>query len=236
MRICRLLAITAAAGLTALGMAHAAASESYYRTHELQSLDYRVAETLAWEICNDQLSDSDTACKIEAAEHKLVVLGPDQVHAEIVRMLADRDPATRAAQRFEVILLRTVEAPGSSPSEFPPHVRAALDGVRELMPATGFKILATGWVLTSGQGATRLVDGDGNRYIIQLHYRGRRIGLERTMLSLDVKATADNNNPNLRYLMETSISIDLGETVVVGSSVGYDEDDPILFLLLTAQD
>ena len=233
----RTLAMAMALCLAAvMSSASAKPSESYYRTHELNSLDYRVAETLAWEICGSQESTDDMPCKVsEASNHKLVVLGPDAAHAAIVKMLSERDPAGKPAQRFEVTLVGTVDrSEAGSREDMPSHVRNALEGLEELMQGVRFTVLAGGWVRTSNQGEIRMEDVDGNGYIIRLHYRGRRTGLDRTELEMGVTATADSNNPNLRALLKTSLSIFVGETVVVGSSISRIADSPAVVLLLTA--
>ena len=85
-------------------------------------------------------------------------------------------------------------------------------------------------------GEIRLVDGDGNRYLVRVRYRGRRTGLDRTELQVEVEARALVNNPRVSDLLQTSLSIFVGETVVVGSSVAGAADSPVIVLVLSARD
>ena len=236
----KILALTLALGLTAaVSSANAEPSQSYYRTHALNSLDYRVAETLVWAICRSLGSTENAPCKVsEATNHKVVVLGSDEAHAAIVQMLSERDPAGKPAQRFEVTLVGVTgnRASAGSRIDAPAHIRNALEGLKELMQDAEFEVLAAGWVRTSEQGEIRLEDADENGYRIQLDYRSRRTGLERTELQVVVTATNSTNNPNLRDLLQTSLSIFVGETVVVGSSTSRVTDSPAIVLLLTARD
>ncbi|HXV77394.1 MAG TPA: hypothetical protein VD788_13840, partial [Candidatus Polarisedimenticolaceae bacterium] len=173
----------------------------------------------------------------EATPTHLFVLGPDEAHAAIVEMLAERDPAVPAAQGFEVTLVRAVRPPaGDPPGSFPPRIATALRGLLELMPDLRFEPMATGSVRTSDRGRIRLATENGERYVVEIEYRSRRVGLERTELSLAIEAERDSNNPNLRDLLATSLSVFVGETVVVGSSTTSNSQDPMVLLLLTVVD
>ena len=101
------------------------------------------------------------------------------------------------------------------------------------MPQMRFELIARGDVRTSRTGEIRLEDATGRRYLVELHIRDRRTGLGHTELAVDVKATAAGDGA-ARDLMDTSLNLLLGETVVVGSSGG--EAEPGLVLLLTASD
>ena len=104
------------------------------------------------------------------------------------------------------------------------------------MPEARFEAIGSGWIRTTDRGRIRIPAPDGTRYLIDIEYRGRRVGLERTELMLAIEASRDSNNPNLRDMLATSLSVHVGETVVVASSTSRKADDPVVFLLLTAAD
>jgi hypothetical protein len=237
----RALVLTALWIASGGGATWAVPSKSYYRSHELHSLDYRVAETLAWEICRSVGSTDKDPCKVDSSsDHKLVLLGPAEAHARLVEILAERDPVGRPAQRFEVYLLRGRE--GKEPAaiaSLPAGVAAALSGLREFLPSTGFEILASGALETSGRAEVQLAGKGDEKYLIALDYRGRRTGRGPATLFVDVTVTpvgAGQRPDDARRLVSNSLTIDAGETVVVGSSGGPPRDQELLVLLLSAAD
>jgi hypothetical protein len=225
-----------AAGVNAV---MATPSRSYYRTHELHSLDYRVAETLAWDICHEVGDSEKDPCKVDSsAEHRLTLLGPPEAHARLVKLLAERDTKDRSLQRFEIILLRARDgASGASPVVLPAHVSRALEGLQEILPGTRFDRVASGSLQTAGRGVIRLGGAGGAAYQVEVDYRGRRTGRGVPELLLDVTATplkADGSADPGRTSISSSMIIFEGETVVVGSSGAGDPGEAILVLVLTS--
>jgi len=220
--------------------AWAVPSKSYYRAHELHSLDYRVAETLAWDICREIGSTEKDPCKVDSAsDHKVVLLGPAEAHARLVEVLSERDPLERAVQRFEVYLLsgrdgRVPAVPGS----LSPAVAAALSGLREFLPSTGFEIVASGAIETSGRAEVQLAGKGGEKYLVALDYRGRRTGRGPANLFVDIAVrplgTAGDPPDAGGSIISSSLTVDVGETVVVGSSGGPPREREVVVLLLSA--
>jgi hypothetical protein len=214
-------------------------SKSYYRTHALHSLDYRVAETLAWGLCREiGSSDKDPGKVAQASDHSIVLLGPPEAHARLVEILAERDPLGRPVQRFEVYLVRgQPERSGATVGSLPPGVVAALQGLKEFLPTTGFEIVASGSVETGGRGEVRLAGKGDESYIVSLDYRGRRTGRGPGTLFVDVAVrslAAGVDRAAARDVVTSSLSLDVGETIVVGSSGGSPMGREVLVLLLAA--
>jgi hypothetical protein len=216
--------------------AQAVPSQSYYRPHELHSLDYRVAETLAWEVCREIGSTFKDPCKVDSAsDHKLVLLGPPEAHARLVEILAERDPPERGLQRFELRLMRGRRGgTGAAVGPLPPGVASALAGLEEFLPSTRFELVASGSLRTSGRGELELAGTRDERYRVALDYRGRRTGRGPGTLFVDVAVTevGPREKSEERSLVSATLSVDLGETIVVGSSAAGDGD--VLVLLLSA--
>jgi hypothetical protein len=237
----RILFVSALWILAGGSAAWAVPSKSYYRSHELHSLDYRVAETLAWGVCREIGSTEKDPCKVDSAsDHKLVLLGPAEAHARLVEILAERDPVGRPAQRFEVYLLRGREGRSVAVAgPLPAGVAAALGGLREFLPSTGFEMLASGTLETSGRAEVQLAASAGDRYLVALDYRGRRTGRGPATLFVDVAVTllgVMGSPDRTQSVVSSSVSVDLGATVVVGSSGGPHHEQEVLVLLLSAPD
>ncbi len=201
-----LLLLVAAAGLSA--------SEYNGRSYSLHTLDYRVAETLVWEIC-DENDGKGPNCRVQAASPGgLNVYASQEVHAQIVAMLAERDQTTPTSLLFEIVLVRLTDdgadRRGSSPA---PHQQRALDAIREVFPGKRAEIVDAGLVRTATAGQTQLADRTGDAFTAQLEVRSIVSGAQGLEFSIDLRILHAD-----KTVLVSSVSIAEGETVVAGSS------------------
>lgn len=191
---------------------------------------------LAFQVCGDE-----ERCEIESMGNQgIVVRAPDVVHAEFAALLAERDvpPPT---QEFRVILLRADR--GNGMPELPDDATAALQDLRDMTAYSGFEMLDSAWLRTSGEGSTSL--GEAGSFVVELRFTGD----PRQGASLLVEGFALYHAPvhwfedddgmrraalgDLKQVLSSQFGIDVGETVVVGTS-RLNGGEEALVVLLTA--
>jgi hypothetical protein len=230
------------------------------RAFRLHRVEPGVAETWVWELCDS--SSSAGTCRvvevIEGEQPRLIVDGTDRVHAEVSRMLARRDAAVRPARSFQLVLLQATKGKGEIDPSLGKGALEALQDVADYLPFTSFRLLDTAFLATTRDGETRVAGPDGLQYIVELSYRdafavdGPMIDVMRFRVRGEVvrelgpliptaaESEADSaprgpRTKSVETLLDTSLSMRPGETVVVGTS-RLDGGDEALVVLLTAID
>jgi hypothetical protein len=229
---------------------------TYVRGFRLHVVDLSVAETWIWELC--ERLRAENACRvveaIEGDEPRLAIEGTDRVHAEVARLLAQRDSATPATRSFQVVLLQATKTGRTMDPALGERSLAALRDVGDYLPFTGFRVLDTAILTTTRNGETRLTGPDGLEYEVGLSFRDTHTveGPVIEVLQLRVRGEVvhesepparpgdaeANQRPQPRHksvenLLSTSLSMRPGETAVVGTS-RLDGGDEALVVLLTA--
>jgi hypothetical protein len=197
--------------------------ERILRVYNPSFLNTDNAMALAFQACGD-----DERCVVESmGSQGLLLKAIPQVHAEYEKLLSERDmpPAT---QEFRVILLRADQS-GNMP-EVSADAGAALEDLRGMLPYTGFEMIDSGWIRTSGAGSTTL--GEAGSFGVQLFFEGdpRQDG---TLLMQFELAHSQVFWENLggengaiprahltdpKSVLSSQFGINVGETVVVGTS------------------
>jgi hypothetical protein len=172
-------------------------------------------------------------------ESMLSVTATPEIIARIRALVAefDRLPDTRA---FQIVVL-AADRSGESAADVPDNVRQALDDVRGFLPYTGFRVLGSGWLRTSRYAEATLpgpmelsaalefrptTDPTAPLLIEQFSIY-RRVPVE-----VGVEGVVTQQMQN-RSMMESTFTINPGETVVVGTSK-LNGDDTAVVVLLTA--
>ena len=221
----------------------AEAQPTYDNTYRISHLDLHAAELLAWKECEQRERCRVTATVSDAGK-SLAVRADAATHARIVQALA-REDAAPPTQVFQLHLLEgTATAAGAFPADLPAGARKALEDLRGFLPYKSYRLLDTGWLPTTFTVSARLVgDGDAS-YLTDLRFR--RVGsLEEKQLFVEgFHLREDPTSPALvddkgqrrppRQLLNTSFGLDIGETIVVGTSRVDGASDKALVVLLTA--
>ncbi len=232
------VALCAAATLLApaAGAATAAAAEPLRRDHLLGGVDPRVAETLAWESCAGGAAD----CRVvESQEGHLRLLAPADVQRRFARRLAEVD-----AQSHAVDLRLDLLAPGRGglPSGLPSGAAAALRDAGQHLGVAGFQRVDTALLRTARGGLLRLRGPGDQPYQLDLEVAPAagldpaRVEIRQVSLTALPPAVRGAGPPppvQPGRLLQSSLGLDRGETVVVGT-VRLDDAAPPLVLLLTA--
>jgi len=225
------------------------------REFSIQTLGPLTAETMVWDLCKGFSQSAE--CQVRAASgESIVVRGTTAVHEAVARML--KDAADEAVARMKAAAVTPLPtqtfhfsliegragAPGFS-GDISEAGKAALRDVRELLPFKAFRLVDSGLVRTQRVGEVRL-SGDGRSYVVNLHYNewsdtgdAPKIGLNGLEL-LEMRPAEPLGSQEGKYgrhrvmpILETSLTLELGETVVVGTSK-LNGGAEALILLVTA--
>ena len=235
----------AAACLLLLGAVAAQAQgvpRSYTRSFPLDHVDPRVAEAWFWELC-DELAEF--SCRVEQSVNASITAhGPDEVHAAFSRRLAERDIG-RTSREFQILLIEAAKGQKRIDRQLPENARQALEDVAEFLPFSDFQLIDSGFMKTSGRGQVEMSGPDGTRYETALAF-DPELRLEGVVLQIgqlqvravqpSVKIAEDGEGqtgPRVRMFINSSLTLEPGETAVVGTSK-LNGGDRALVVLLTA--
>lgn len=226
----------------ALAAATAAAAQPEalaVRAYNFRHFDGRLAEALFWEICEEE---GDTRCAVVHADGGQLQARADlAVQRRMARLIAERD-VLPASQRLQVHLLSAVPGSAALPERLGAEPRRALEDLAAVLGPRRFVLLDSGLIEMVEVATTRLAGPGG--VLLDAKLRLREVGgLDNEKLHLDVWLAVPGRGEQapaegagyLRPggLLETSLSLQAGETVVVGTS-RLDGGEEGLVLLLTA--
>lgn len=209
------------------------------RNYVFRHLDARIAEALFWEIC-EELGDARCAV-LNAQGNQIAVRADLAVQRRMARLIAERD-VLPASQRLQIHLLSAVPGAVELPERLGAEPRRALEDLVTVLGPRRFVLLDSGLVEMVEVTTTRLAGPGG--VLLDARLRLREVsGLDNDKLHVDVSLAVpgpgerapSEGAARLRSgsLLETSLSLDAGETVVVGTS-RLDGGEEGLVLLLTA--
>jgi hypothetical protein len=154
---------------------------------------------------------------------------------------------------FGVVLVQGEMQPGQQPTDVPPAALKALNDLKDFLPYKNYKLLDTQWTMGSGRLAGRLRGPENSGYYFEVQTRrGEDVPIVVSRFVLRAESAHDEARAVLtpkplaqaqsvrmaalgfsRNLIDTSFSMDLGETVVVGTS-RIQGNNNALIVLLTA--
>lgn len=222
--------LSVALGLFACAALPVAASDANGRSYRLHTLDYRIAETLVWEIC-DRNGGKSSKCYVQfSGQQSINVHGTPEVHSQVVEMLAERDQMAPLSLLFEIVLVQLSDNGGvESKAPVAAHQKRALDAIAEVFPSQKATIVDTGLIRMSKRGQTQLADAYGNGYGAFLSVRSIVGGNDGLTFAIDLEVTQGTSD-EARAILASSLSIGEGETVVAGSA-RTDAESAIVVLL-----
>jgi len=214
------------------------------RLYPLQHVDLDSAHQLASVLCRESQarygSRVDCNVSVMGREDTLVVIATAAIHERIASLLADVDKPPYT-QSFHIIVLAATES-ASTPSDLPPDAQRALEDIKAFLPYEGFRVLDTGWLKTVREGQTTLTGPTG--FNVELVFRGdpgsnEQLLVQEFSMGAFVPHEREDGSASSRYqqILHTSFSMNVGETVVVGTSkLNGGEEPTALVILLTALD
>lgn len=169
-------------------------------------------------------------------------LGPpptqERIAAEIERL--DRAPASL---NFRLTLLLAGDDSQIDPN-LPPQEKRALADIKKFLPYKGYRLLDAGWIRSGERAELRL--GTEPTFEMEMHFEwnsasgGREIQVDRFQLTIPHEFHSNSAGKVVlsslyRKLIQSSFSMKVGETVVVGTSK-LNGGQEALVVLLTAEE
>ena len=222
------------------------------RLYPIHNVRVNSAYTLAQSICEEAFSlarnagDGDNGqrfiCQVVAMSRNrtLAVSATPELHARIAGMLVefDRMPETKA---FHIIVLSAGTMTTDQDLDIPDGARRPLSDSAEFMPYSSFEVLGSGLLRTSSQAQTTLPGP--MEFSVGIVFRPisepqAPILIEAFEISQVIPAAYSpsgevTRDAYSRQVLETTFTIEPGETVVVGTSK-LEGNDAAVIVLLTA--
>jgi hypothetical protein len=222
------------------------------RLYPIHNVRVDSAYTLAQSICEEAFSlarnagDGDNGqrfiCQVVAMSRNrtLAVSATPELHARIAGMLVefDRMPETKA---FHIIVLSAGTMTTDQDLDIPDGARRPLSDSAEFMPYSSFEVLGSGLLRTSSQAQTTLPGP--MEFSVGIVFRPisepqAPILIEAFEISQVIPAAYSpsgevTRDAYSRQVLETTFTIEPGETVVVGTSK-LEGNDAAVIVLLTA--
>lgn len=144
-------------------------------------------------------------------------------------------------QLFQVILLRGATTGSEEIAGLPKNAEKAVRDIRDFLPFKSYKLLDSGLLRVMDSGKTRLDGIPPQQYEVRVAYHDLPNG-KLSIWDFNIVAVKPANGTPLprgvapeaeRAVINTSFTIDIGETIVVGSSkLGGDQALIVLFTAL----
>ncbi len=150
------------------------------------------------------------------------------------------DVLTRETHSFQVSLLIADTKNGSGFEGLSKNAQKALEDLQDFLPFKSYRLLDFAWLRTSSRSSAKVKGPDGHEYELTLGIGSvspesdGKIYISRFDLRGSSSANTGSRSPLLsQALISTSFGIEVGETVVVGTS-RLEGDHRALVVLLTA--
>ncbi|MES1242857.1 MAG: hypothetical protein ABUT39_14675 [Acidobacteriota bacterium] len=222
-----------AAALLLLSIPAARADErdkqkTYDTRYEIRYLDIHAAESLAWEQCPDK-----SACVVMGALNvdrrggALTVRADSETHAKLARVLAEKDAAP-PTQTFHVVLLAAGNKDSNPAPELAAGARKALDDMKGFLPFKSYRVVDTSLirVIRDETVQARVLGPSGSNATLILRFSSG--GADGKKLYLN---TFTLNDEKSGRLLQTAFSMDVGESIVVGTSSVSGSDEALVTIV-----
>ena len=198
----------------------------YEANYQLRYMDVHAAETLAWDQC-PQKSDCRITGVASGRGALLSVITSPEIHAKLARVFAERDSAP-PTQTFNLVILAAGNKPNGPVTALPQGAQKALDDIKGFLPFKHYRVLDTVFLrVTQGDVAQAQVAGFfGNTYRLVMRFQAG--GLEGKQLFINGFGLETSKDENL---IQTSFSMNAGETVVVGTSSAPPSEEALVAIL-----
>jgi hypothetical protein len=214
----------------------ASPSAMSWRLYAVHYLDMRQAGLMLEERLPEMLRERQFEMKFEGIGGKrqgdgkpegyLRILTSEATHERISEILAEADqpPATRL---FHIVVLQSTDDPADQP-DLSPNAQDALHDLQSMLRFKGYRVIDSAMIRSSGHSDVSL----GSNYAIEFWFhvgpsKEKPLQVEQLLLYSQIE--------NAPRHMETAFSMAIGETVVVGTSRPFNEDQALVVLLTAVE-
>jgi hypothetical protein len=210
--------------------------------YPIRFLDIHVAEVLAWDQCQEKDRCGVSSAVSESRSYIDFQADPE-VHEKFVRALAKED-STPVTQVFQLVLVAAGSKGGGPAATLTPGAQKAMADLQGFLPYKGYEVLDSVY-FRGTQGDVIQGRAVGRRelgYGVTLRFRRVGTSQDKNLLMEAFQLAEEGSRPiplpsggarDPREVIDTSFSLKVGETVVVGTS-RLDGGDEALIVLLTA--
>jgi hypothetical protein len=208
------------------------------RAYHLEHLTHEDGTMLAHQTCLERRGDKDT-CRYDVKGPRWFIYNTDaETQEAIAEVLARHDvPARSLTLRLSLFMAdhEERELPQVNPSE-----ARALEDLAQLLPYRGYRLVETGWLRAEDRGQIHL--GGMPSYVAEFNMTlpvdpdGTNVRMDSFELIHIQPVQGEDGQPaeyDRRVIVRTSFTMEVGETVVVGTS-RLDGKDEAMVVLLTA--
>ena len=206
------------------------------RVYDLNTLDHPIASGLVTDICTQQkLKPQDCRVQNSSPGH-LSVYADWKIHAQIVRMLADRDPRLPPSLTYQIVLVKAgSDGQPIASLAVAAHVKRALEGAQELLSLEAFEVIDQGLVHMSDSGSTRLKGSSSRPYLVFLSHRGAVTDAKGTHITLELEVGQAAGEAPAESLLTSVLTLEEGETVIAGTSALATGNAALLVILTSVE-
>jgi hypothetical protein len=207
---------------------------SVARVYRIDHLDTHDAALRAQQICLEQPGQRECEYRFKGKNWFTFFTDPDtqtKIEAEMGRI-----DVPAPSLNFRIALLLAQGESGSDP-KLPAGEQRALQDLKQFLPYKGYRLLDAGWIRSQRRANLRL--GSDPAFQMSMHINrdftgpGTEIRVERFELQVMKVINNDESSIQTQNLIGSSFTMQVGETVVVGTSK-LNGDNEALIVLLTA--
>jgi hypothetical protein len=133
---------------------------------------------------------------------------------------------------FQVVVLIGGKEAADPSSDVPENARKALEDISQFLPYRSYRMVDLALIRSAGHGRGLMAGPDNHDYVVDLEFtRSRRAG-KIFVEGFQLANRSRNSNP---VLINTSFEVELGETIVVGSSKLNGGNEALIVLFTAIQ-
>ncbi|HEX4953471.1 MAG TPA: hypothetical protein VF017_08770 [Thermoanaerobaculia bacterium] len=210
--------------------------DHFDRMYLIRYLSLPEAETLVWEQCP---KEGRAVCRVTSAGRNevapyLMVDADAATHAKIARALMEKDGVPRTHTFRATLLVASRE--GGKSGAIPEAIRKVVEDLKGFLPYASYRTLDTVTITTSRGGSVKASGPDGLPVDVRI-FMNSQVGDQLEISGFEVQAlgasTAEDGRAKGRKLIESTFSMRIGESLVVGTSA-LDGGQEALVVVLTA--
>lgn len=209
-------------------------SDSVARVYRIDHIDTHDAALRAQQICLEQPGQRECDYRFKGKNWFTFFTDPAtqaKIESEMVRI-----DVPAPSLNFRIALLLAQEEQGTDP-KLPAGERGALEDLKQFLPYKGYRLLDAGWIRSQQRANLRLGSDPAFQMsmVVDRDFTGlgTEIRVERFELQLLESVDRQDGAYHSQNLIGSSFTMQVGETVVVGTSK-LNGDHEALIVLLTA--